>query len=102
MSWLDGITDAVDRNLGELREAVRGREAWCPAVQSRRVGHEWEPNKDSYYPSFSFLALQLVEPRSPKRGSAQDPRSESPQPQPLERQGSPKPSFPTRCFQCPR
>ena len=78
MSWLDGITDAVDMNLGELGEAVRGREAWCPAVQSHRVRHDWEPNKDSYYPSFSFLALQLVEPRSPKRGSAQDPRSESP------------------------
>ena len=29
MRWLDGITDAVDMNLGKLCEMVRGREAWC-------------------------------------------------------------------------
>ena len=32
MSWLDGITDAVDMNLGKLQEMVRYREAWCAAV----------------------------------------------------------------------
>ena len=27
MRWLDDITDAMDRNLGKLREMVRDREA---------------------------------------------------------------------------
>ena len=30
--WLDGITDAMDMNLGKLQEMVRGREPWHVAV----------------------------------------------------------------------
>ena len=32
MRWLDGITDAVDMNLGKFRKMVRDREAWRAAV----------------------------------------------------------------------
>ena len=58
MRWLDGISDAMDKNLGKLKQMVRNREAWRAAVRgSQEVEYDWVTEQQMYASFCCFTSL---------------------------------------------
>ena len=63
MRWLDGITSAMDRNLGKVQEMVRDGEGWRAAVlwvaKSRTQPGDWVTTTMTYETEHLFIHLLL-------------------------------------------
>ena len=55
MRWLDDITDAINMNLGKLREILRDRKAWHAAVHGVAKSQIWTSTEQQQnYISFKY------------------------------------------------
>ena len=60
MRGLDSTTDSMDMSLGELRELVMDREAWCAAVHG--VTKSWTRLRDRAELNKNVSCLKTVSP----------------------------------------